>query len=244
MVIDDRLPTSGNALRFLHSGENNEFWSCLLEKAYAKFYGTYDAVSSGTTCEALQDFTGGVTEKYEMEDPPANLLSILLKASERKSMMFCVMKGDRPAKNDVIPEGLIQNFTYTILSVKSFEFPAKYDYGTIPMLRLSIPWGRKEEWNGAWSKVSEEWKSVTLYTKEKLELYLYANDEFWISFEDFKRFFTTIEICNLDPSKVTEDDLRSGMKPWERNIYAGEWKRGSTAGGCGNFLGNLAITVT
>jgi len=46
-----------------------EYWVPLIEKAYAKLHGSYEALNGGSLQQALVDLTGGIAEKYFLESP-------------------------------------------------------------------------------------------------------------------------------------------------------------------------------
>ncbi|CAD7012448.1 unnamed protein product [Ceratitis capitata] len=57
-----------------------------------------------------------------------------------------------------------------------------------------------------------------------------------MSFQDFLNHFDRVEICNLSPDSLTEEQQNSGKRRWEMSMFEGEWTQGMTAGGCRNFL--------
>uniref|UniRef100_A0AAY4EU89 Calpain-3 n=1 Tax=Denticeps clupeoides TaxID=299321 RepID=A0AAY4EU89_9TELE len=114
VIVDDRVPTYNNRLVFTHSGKKNEFWSALLEKAYAKLHGSYEALKGGNALEAMEDFTGGVTELFEIREAPKELFTIMKKALERGSLMGCAIDGSQSKTST----GLVQGHAYSITGVE------------------------------------------------------------------------------------------------------------------------------
>lgn len=52
-----------------------------------------------------------------------------------------------------------------------------------------------------------------------------------MSFNDFLRHYSRLEICNLTPDTLTSESY----KKWKLTKMDGNWRRGSTAGGCRNY---------
>uniref|UniRef100_A0A669DY85 Calpain-1 catalytic subunit n=1 Tax=Oreochromis niloticus TaxID=8128 RepID=A0A669DY85_ORENI len=216
VVIDDRLPVKDGKLLFVHSAEGTEFWSALMEKAYAKLNGCYEALSGGSTCEGFEDFTGGVTEMYDLNKAPSDLFSIIRRAVERGSLLGCSI--------DVIT--FIRFYVGSFCAVNEC---VSYRGNMTRLVRIRNPWG-EVEWTGAWSDNSREWDSIDASSRSRLQNRS-EDGEFWMSFNDFLREFSRLEICNL-----TADALESSqVKKWSSSLFQGEWRRGSTAGGCRNY---------
>lgn len=227
VVVDDRIPTSNNRLVFTKSGRKNEFWSALLEKAYAKLHGSYEALKGGNTLEAMEDFTGGVTEFFEMCEAPKELYKIMRKALDRGSLLGCSIDAPPDECDSETKLGLVKGHAYSITALEECDKVTKNTM--IRLVQLRNPWGLVL-WNGPWSVKSKDWASISKVDKDKLKKQTDEESEFWMSFEDFQKNFTKIEICNLTPDSLTGEEPQS----WKVVVNEGRWVRGSSAGGCRN----------
>ncbi|XP_077202620.1 calpain-9 [Paroedura picta] len=228
IVIDDRLPTFKDRLVFLHSADHNEFWSALLEKAYAKLNGSYEALKGGSTIEAMEDFTGGVGEMYEVKKAPENFPEILEKALKRGSMVACSIETRSAAESEArTPYGLIKGHAYSVTGLDEVNYQGR----KVKLIRVRNPWGQVE-WNGAWSDISPEWRSISPSEQRRLHQTALDDGEFWMKFEDFLSHFDKVEICNLTPDALESNATHK----WEVTVHQGSWVRGATAGGCRNFI--------
>uniref|UniRef100_A2AVV5 Calpain-3 n=1 Tax=Mus musculus TaxID=10090 RepID=A2AVV5_MOUSE len=227
VVIDDCLPTYNNQLVFTKSNHRNEFWSALLEKAYAKLHGSYEALKGGNTTEAMEDFTGGVTEFFEIKDAPSDMYKIMRKAIERGSLMGCSIDTIVPVQYETrMACGLVKGHAYSVTGLEEALFKGE----KVKLVRLRNPWGQVE-WNGSWSDGWKDWSFVDKDEKARLQHQVTEDGEFWMSYDDFVYHFTKLEICNLTADALESDKLQT----WTVSVNEGRWVRGCSAGGCRNF---------
>ncbi|KAM8946986.1 calpain-8 isoform 2-T2 [Pelodytes ibericus] len=226
VVVDDRLPTKDGHLVFVHSAEGDEFWSALLEKAYAKLNGSYEALTGGSTIEGFEDFTGGISECYDLKKAPADLYEIIQKALKAESLLGCSIDITNAYDTEAITSRkLVKGHAYSVTGAEE----VLYRGHTEKLIRIRNPWG-EVEWNGPWSDEAPEWNYID--PKVKAALDKQADDgEFWMAFTDFVSQYSRLEICNLSPDTLTG----SVQHKWNITLFNGSWARGSSAGGCLNY---------
>ncbi|EFA04829.1 calpain-A [Tribolium castaneum] len=211
IVIDDKLPTINNQLVYLKAGEGNEFWPPLLEKAFAKFYGSYKSIEGGRINEALEDLCGGLSEVYDTRNP--ELYEIIQMSYNKGSFMGCSI----PSQNDgngKRSDGLVVNHAYSITGL----YTSQLKNVTIHLIRVRNPWG-SVEWNGPWSDNSVCWSLVPKETKQKLWVKR-EDGEFWMNFTDFTEKFIFIEICHLNPTFQTNTFQTNN---WKVYMFEDSW---------------------
>uniref|UniRef100_A0A8C9U1P4 Calpain 8 n=1 Tax=Scleropages formosus TaxID=113540 RepID=A0A8C9U1P4_SCLFO len=225
VVIDDRLPTRNGELLFLHSAEGSEFWSALLEKAYAKVNGCYEALSGGSATEGFEDFTGGISEMYELRKAPPYLFKIIQKALGLGSLLGCSIDITSSYETEAVTsQKLVKGHAYSITGAEEVHVHGR----VVQLVRIRNPWGQVE-WTGPWSDNSSEWNSVRPEEKEKLD-FCAEDGEFWMAYSDFVKQYSRLEICNLTPDTLNSDSVAR----WNYCQFEGIWMVGSTAGGCRN----------
>ncbi|CAL8267610.1 unnamed protein product [Merluccius merluccius] len=245
VVVDDRLPTINGELIYCHSKPNNEYWSALLEKAYAKLSGCYESLDGGNTGDAVVDFSGAVAESINLEEEAyhqekekeEHLFEDLLKVFDRGGLISCSIKASQHEIEMKMANGLVKGHAYSVTDVKRVRLGhgliAYFKNETIPLIRMRNPWG-KIEWKGPWSDSSDEWKTVGDMERSNLGITVEDDGEFWMSFTDWCKNFTDADVCRIINTSVV-----SLHKTWNEVLHHGSWtKQGeplrNRCGGCSN----------
>ncbi|KAG9299363.1 hypothetical protein G9A89_014011 [Geosiphon pyriformis] len=235
VVVDDYLPTVNNHLIYAHARNPNEVWCALVEKAYAKLCGCYEALEAGSASDAMVDLTGTVPETIELDRDSQgkingmteeSLMDHLKKANKEGGLMSCsinVQEGEQILEQR-LSNGLIVGHAYGITKIRNLKHSDPSRNETTLLLKLHNPWGQGE-WNGAWSDDSPNWNTINNSQRKKFNVKVDDDGDFWMSTEDFLANFSTLTIArHLNTTRFT-----LGSR-WYSQSFTGAWsKRDSTA---------------
>uniref|UniRef100_A0A096MHY5 Calpain 12 n=1 Tax=Poecilia formosa TaxID=48698 RepID=A0A096MHY5_POEFO len=228
VVVDDRLPVRDGRLLFSYSRTRNEFWSALVEKAYAKLVGSYGSLKGGNISEGMEDFTGGIAYSLPVTSrTPPVLWRILTAALSRGSLLSCFIQASSYSEvGKVTADGLVKGHAYAITDTDKVARGSE----EVLLLKLRNPWGFVE-FCGSWSDKCKEWEDTEQSEKQRLELKLEEDGEFWISARDFSTMFNVVELCSMSPDSLEDGDASTGQSAWTISEHKGSWLPGSSAGG-------------
>ncbi|ELU40213.1 calpain [Rhizoctonia solani AG-1 IA] len=161
--FEARARIGGKTLYFSRSKTENE--TCpLLEKAYAKLNGDYQAIVGGFDAEAIEALTGGISTLTPIKDIlDVNKFWQELLNVEKDRLFGCAIDGSRADE----------------ITGKRF-------------VRIRNPWG-KSEWKGPWSDGSKEWTGQWLTLLPELHHKFGDDGEFLMEYKDFLKTWTTVE---------------------------------------------------
>ena len=197
VVVDDYLPFKTDKhgdlkLAFAKSSKHsNELWMMLVEKAWAKVCGSYEAAEGGHVDAAILALSGGPTKTYRLTDYLRDIRRVGAAKEERLDKLWATLdeankKGwvttastpqlpaDRARTLDedgarwasVDGRGIRFGHTYTVLDARAVTLANNY---TDVILLLRNPSGksaRGAEWTGDWADDCDLW---TKHTKKQID---------------------------------------------------------------------------
>ncbi|CAE6476497.1 unnamed protein product [Rhizoctonia solani] len=182
---ETRARIGGHTLLFSRSTTENESWVPLLEKAYAKLNGDYEAIIRGSDAEAMEALTGGISTHIPIKDIlDVNKFWKVLLNPNRDQLFGCSI--DNSTASQIT--GLYTSHSYSVL--EALEVNGKR------FVRVRNPWG-KSEWKGPWSDGSKEWTNEWLARLPELRHKFGDDGEFLMEYRDFLKTWTTVERSRL-----------------------------------------------
>ncbi|XP_063244586.1 calpain-5-like isoform X2 [Bacillus rossius redtenbacheri] len=251
VAVDDLLPTVDGQLLFTQSCHEHEFWTSLVEKAYAKLLGSYEALLGGHLCDALVDFTGGVTQTIDLAvgalqdiEEKRNDLFEMMQNEMNSVLCATIAVSDEQEAGKRTEVGLTKGYAYPITGVKKVHlgetglrqlFSGREKFA---MVRLLDPRGiricstpKSVEGSGEYAfstselskllSTNPEWAKVKDSQRERIGLTFNEEGEFWMPLEDFVSHFTDLVVCRLVPSNIFAVGRR-----WAEFSAAGTWSSG------------------
>ena len=160
----------------------------MIEKAWAKINGSYEAIVTGSAWDALKFLVPYPIERWTYDWSQHTKEEIWDKIEDAIDGKYMITCSTRDENQDLLPEefeklGLTSNHWFSI----SGQYNVKYLGKQTMLLKIWNPWN-KQEWKGDWSDSDSKW---TPSIKSAVGFESKRDGEFYISFEDFLKYLSS-----------------------------------------------------
>jgi len=224
VTIDDYIPCDGKAyerssddIRPLFAAPNgNELYAMLLEKAFAKFCGSFASIEGGQTIWAIRAMTGDPARWFIQDDSKRfwerNDMVNLDNPHDRRACNFR-RKGEKINNSEMFEvllryhqlkcvlcasgsdgsDGLHRGHAYSILKAAKVS-TALINGQTFRLVQIRNPWGTGE-WKGDWSDHSPLWQQHDC-VRRAVGFTAADDGSFWMSWEDYVKHWSRIGVID------------------------------------------------
>jgi hypothetical protein len=222
VVVDDLFPmlhrenwtNENRGLASAHAHECSSIWVALIEKAMAKFLGSYDQLSKGFVHHALTDLTGSESECLPLAAASRGagrraLWDQLVKFKKNGYILGAGTGSSALVDREILDMGIVFNAAYPVYNVWYVDGHQ--------IVKLHKPPGSNaaDSWRGDWSHESPLW---TRRLKHKLGVDEDDLSAFYVSFDDFCNVFRYLYVCKYyDKAK------------WHSQTIPGFWKKATVS---------------
>jgi len=226
ITIDDNIPCDkksyerdGTCRPLFVQPNGNELYVMLLEKAFAKFCGSFAKIEGGQTIWAIRAMTGDPARWFMLDDGKTGWVrwdmvdkddadgdkraTTLKKHAEmvKSDTMFDVLlryhkKGSiLCASGSSGKDGLHTGHAYSIIDVRKVNTgPMGVGGTTFQLVQIRNPWG-SGEWTGDWGDKSDLWQKHPA-VKKAVKLEDVDDGAFWMSWDDYIQNWSKIGVVD------------------------------------------------
>ena len=178
VVIDDWIAMySSTSPMMIGKSSDGAIWPILVEKAGAKYYGTYERLVGGFFGDAYYSLTGRPHKTWYPTPTATSFFEILKKGEVENDVMWA-------ATYATAGYNLVGGHAYTLLGARDYTDAAGKAW---QLVQLRNPWGYRE-YNGAFSDYDTV--NMNTYAKTALNHTLNTGDgTFWMPFSTYAATF-------------------------------------------------------
>ncbi|KAJ1524963.1 hypothetical protein ONE63_009816 [Megalurothrips usitatus] len=202
-------------------------------KEFMRLHGSYEALKYGTLLDGLADLTGGITESISIRQDPTHCSRLLAKLLDMTSLITCTVhapQGQVRNQPEKLANGIHIGTNYRLYAVERVE---TLSGEAVQLVKLRHPQGAADV-VGAWSRDSLLWDELPAIERDRLTGKHLGDGEFWMSYLDFVKTFSHLEVVHLDSDTARDEPSLHHKNTWQMRLYQGAWQRGVSAGGCRN----------